>query len=34
MAVNGRWSTDINSAGGVPQMIELVNTLARAERPR
>ena len=34
MAVNGRWSTDINSAGGVPQMIELINALARAEQPR
>jgi thiol:disulfide interchange protein DsbA len=34
MAVNGRWSTDINSAGGVPQMLELINALARAEQPR
>ncbi len=34
MAVNGRYSTDVGSAGGVPQMLELINALANSERPR
>jgi len=34
MAVNGRYSTDVNSAGGVPQMLNLINDLANSEKAR
>jgi thiol:disulfide interchange protein DsbA len=34
MAVNGRYSTDVGSAGGIPQMLELINALANSERTR
>ena len=34
MAVSGRYSTDVGSAGGVPQMLELINALANSERAR
>lgn len=34
MAVNGRYATDLGMAGGVPQMLELINALANAEKAR
>lgn len=34
MVINGKYSTDIASAGGVPQMLTLINDLANAEAPR
>ena len=34
MAINGRYSTDVGSAGGIPQMLELINALANSERTR
>jgi hypothetical protein len=34
MAVNGKYSTDVGMAGGVPQMLGLINDLANAEKAR
>ena len=34
MIINGKYFTDINSAGGVPQMLELINALVAAETRR
>ena len=34
MAVNGRYSTDVGSAGGAQQMLNLINDLANAEKAR
>lgn len=34
MIVNGKYFTDIGSAGGVPQMLELINALVAAETRR
>ena len=34
MAVNGRYSTDVGSAGGAQQMLSLINDLANAEKAR
>lgn len=34
MVINGKYTTDISTAGGVPQMLSLINDLANAERPR
>ncbi|MFN5011846.1 MAG: thiol:disulfide interchange protein DsbA/DsbL [Gammaproteobacteria bacterium] len=34
MVVNGRYATDVSMAGGVPQMLELINALIAAETRR
>lgn len=34
MIINGKYFTDVNSAGGVPQMLELINALVAAETRR
>jgi thiol:disulfide interchange protein DsbA len=34
MIINGKYFTDINSAGGVPQMLELINALVASETRR
>jgi thiol:disulfide interchange protein DsbA len=34
MIINGKYFTDIGSAGGVPQMLELINALVAAETRR
>jgi hypothetical protein len=34
MAVNGKYSTDVGMAGGVPQMLSLINHLAKSEKAR
>jgi hypothetical protein len=34
MAVNGRYSTDVNMAGGTEQMLGLINDLANSEKAR
>ena len=34
MIINGKYFTDISSAGGVPQMLELINALVAAETRR
>ena len=34
MVVAGKYATDISMAGGVPQMLELINDLVAAESRR
>ncbi len=34
MAINGKYSTDVGMAGGIPQMLNLINDLAAAETRR
>ena len=34
MVINGKYTTDVGSAGGIPQMINLINDLANAEKRR
>ena len=34
MAINGKYSTDVGMAGGIPQMLNLINDLANAEKRR
>lgn len=34
MVIAGKYTTDITMAGGVPQMLSLINELAAAEKPR
>ena len=34
MVINGKYTTDVGSAGGIPQMLNLINDLANAEKRR
>jgi thiol:disulfide interchange protein DsbA len=34
MVINGRYTTDIQLAGGIPPMLEMINDLAAAEKRR
>jgi thiol:disulfide interchange protein DsbA len=34
MIINGKYFTDVTSAGGVPQMLELINALVASETRR
>jgi hypothetical protein len=34
MVIIGKYTTDVGSAGGIPQMLNLINDLANAEKRR